>query len=862
MQTRTKGPRATLVVVGHGMVGQRLLASLADAGLTRKFEVVIFGEEPRLAYDRVALSSLFDGRAATDLSLVAPGFLENSGIRARTGESITDIDRASKTLTSSSGATLAYDKLVLATGSRPFVPPLPGRDLVGCFAYRTVEDVARIRSYAEGARVGAVIGGGLLGLEAAKALKSLGLDTHVVERAPRLMPLQVDDGGGLALRRRVEELGVIVHAAAETREIFGDASGRARGLRFADGSEVPVDMVVFSAGIQPRDELARRAGLEVGERGGIRVDESCRTSDPDIYAIGECALAAGQIWGLVGPGYSMADVVADQLAGGNKTFTGADLSTKLKLLGIDVASFGDAFARTPGARDIVFRDLVSNVYKRLVLSEDGRSVLGGILVGDASAYGALSQMARSKMPVPPEPAQLILPAVAQGGKAPAMGVESLPGEALICSCNNVEKRHICRAISEKNLCDVGAVKACTKAGTGCGGCATLVADILRAELAKAGVKTPTGICEHFAHTRQELFDLLRVERIQSFGELLFRYGKGRGCEVCRPAVASMLASTFVGSYVLDGEQAALQDTNDHFLANLQKDGTYSIVPRIPGGEITPARLILLGEVARDFNLYLKITGGQRIDMFGAQVDQLPQIWQRLVAGGFESGHAYAKALRTVKSCVGNTWCRFGVQDSVGLAIEIELRYRGLRAPHKIKAAVSGCARECAEAQGKDFGVIATERGWNLYLCGNGGMRPQHAVLFASDLQKDVLIKYIDRFLMFYIRTAGRLERTATWLNKRPGGIDELRRILVDDELGICAELEAEMARHVANYRCEWKSTLEDPERMARFVHFVNSNEPDPNVVFVNERGQIRPARLDEKPDASRLVRTLEVEVVG
>jgi len=484
-------------------------------------------------------------------------------------------------------------------------------------------------------------------------------------------------------------------------------------------------------------------------------------------------------------------------------------------------------------------------------------VLGGMLVGDASAYGALVQMVKNRMPVPPRPEQLILPAT--DGKAAAMGVDGLPDEAIICSCNNVAKRDICHAIGEKGLTDVAAVKACTKAGTGCGGCATLVGDLLRLELVKSGIQTPTGICEHFSYTRQELFDLLRVESIQSFGELLQRYGSGgRGCEVCKPAVASMLASMSIGSYVLDGEQASLQDTNDHFLANLQKDGSYSVVPRIPGGEITPDKLIVLGEVARDFQLYVKITGGQRIDLFGARVEQLPQIWQRLVEAGFESGHAYAKALRTVKSCVGNTWCRYGVGDSVALAIELELRYRGLRAPHKIKAAVSGCARECAEAQGKDFGVIATERGWNLYVCGNGGMRPQHAVLFATDLAKDVLIRYIDRFLMFYIRTAGRLERTASWLNRRPGGIGELRRLLVDDELGICAGLEADMARHIDNYRCEWKSTLEDPERMARFVHFVNASGPDPNLVFVEERGQIRPARLSEKPDPSEFLVDVEV----
>ncbi|HEX2038897.1 MAG TPA: (2Fe-2S)-binding protein, partial [Acidimicrobiales bacterium] len=365
------------------------------------------------------------------------------------------------------------------------------------------------------------------------------------------------------------------------------------------------------------------------------------------------------------------------------------------------------------------------------------------------------------------------------------------------------------------------VKEATRAGTGCGGCVPLVTELLKDALRTAGVEVADHLCEHFAYSRQELFDIVRVHRITSFSELLAAHGTGRGCEVCKPAVASMLASLGNG-YILDGEQAALQDTNDHFLANLQRDGTYSVVPRVPGGEITPDQLIVIGEVAKEFGLYTKITGGQRIDLFGARVDQLPAIWRRLVDAGMESGHAYGKALRTVKSCVGQAWCRYGVQDSTSLAVELELRYRGLRAPHKIKSAVSGCARECAEAQGKDFGVIATERGWNLYVCGNGGMKPKHAVLLAEDLDTETLVRYIDRFLMFYIRTADRLERTATWFDKLDGGIDYLRRVVVDDALGICAELEADMAHHVATYECEWKATLEDPVRLGRFRRFVNA----------------------------------------
>ena len=853
--------KKNLVIVGNGMVGQRLLTLLVAEGAMRSYRVTTFCEESRPAYDRVALSSYFDGMSADDLSLVEPGFFERAGIVVHLGDRAESIDRSARTVTSVKGVVVPYDRLVLATGSYPFVPPIDGRDARGCFVYRTIDDLVSIESWAKNAKVGAVVGGGLLGLEAAQALLRLGLETHVVELAPRLMPVQVDDKGGAALRRRVEALGVKVHAPAETRAVLTkDGAVRALllGASIGDGTELALDMVVFSAGIRPRDELARASGLAIGPRGGIVVDAACRTSDHDICAIGECALAQDRIWGLVAPGYTMAKVACDVLLGRDATFDGPHLSTKLKLLGIDVASFGDAQGGAPFAKEIVYSDLVSNVYKKLVLSEDGKTILGGILVGDATGYGSLVQMMLNHMPVPPRPEELILPRI-EGAK-PSMGIDALPDEAIICSCNGVSKETICRLVAERNLTDVGAVKACSRAGTTCGGCTTLVADILHAELRRAGKKVETRLCEHFEQSRQELFDLVRTTGITSFGELLQRHGTGRGCEICKPAVASILASISCG-YVLDGEQASLQDTNDHFLANLQKDGTYSVVPRVPGGEITPEKLILLGTVARDFGLYTKITGGQRIDMFGARVDQLPEVWRRLVDGGFESGHAYAKALRTVKSCVGNTWCRYGVQDSVSLAIEIELRYRGLRAPHKIKGGVSGCSRECAEAQGKDFGIIASEKGWNLYVCGNGGMRPQHAVLFASDLSKEVLLRYIDRFLMFYVRTAGRLERTSTWLNKRPGGIEELRRILIDDELGVCHQLEADMAKHVASYECEWKATLEDPRRLARFVHFVNSKEPDPNVVFVREREQIRPARTDEKTGMAPEDAGVEMEVV-
>ncbi|MEO8899906.1 MAG: nitrite reductase large subunit NirB [Polyangiaceae bacterium] len=842
-----ESPKPRLVIVGNGMVGHRFIEAAEQRGLFGKFETVVLSEEKRLAYDRVNLSKWFDGKTDAGLSLVTEGRYEALGLEVVRGDAAVALDRNARTLTLASGRELAYDELVLATGSYPFVPPIPGRDRPGCFVYRTIDDLEAIQEAAASATTAAVIGGGLLGLEAAKALLSLELDTHVIEFASRLMPLQVDEVGAGVLRARIEELGVHVHVNTTTREILADETGAVSGLLLADGTRISVDMVVFSAGIRPRDKLARESGLNLGGRGGIAIDGSCRTSDARIFAIGECAEFDGRTYGLVAPGYRMAEVAAATLAGDAMAFDGFDMSTKLKLLGVDVGSFGDAFGVTPGARVISIFDGASSHYKKLVVSADKQTLLGGVLVGDASAYSQLLLHTQTGMKLPEHPEDLILPP--REGGAKGFGVDALPDAAMICSCNNVDKGAICGAIRDQKLTVLGDVKKCTKAGTSCGSCVSLVDQLLKFELKRAGVVVTNHLCEHFSHSRQELAHLVRVQTIRSFDDLIERHGRGQGCEVCKPVVASILASTW-NDYVLKAEHAGLQDTNDRYLANIQRDGTYSVVPRLAGGEVTPDQLITLGVVAKKYGLYTKITGGQRVDMFGARLDQLPEIWKELVAAGFESGHAYGKALRTVKSCVGSTWCRYGVQDSVAAAIRIENRYKGLRAPHKLKGAVSGCARECAEAQSKDFGIIATEKGYNLYVCGNGGMKPQHAVLFASDIDEETLVRYLDRFLMFYVRTADRLQRTASWLNNLEGGIEYLKSVVMDDKLGICAELEADMAKIVGTYQCEWKTTIENPEKVRAFRSFLNSDEPDPSLSFMPEREQHRPATWTEKRSLS------------
>jgi nitrite reductase (NADH) large subunit len=921
-----------VILVGHGMVGQKFLEALHTQA-PGAVEVTVLCEEPRPAYDRVHLSSFFSGTTAEALSLVPPDFFTETGYRLHLNDRAVAIDRAAQTVTTASGAVLAYDRLVLATGSYPFVPPLPGRDRPDCFVYRTIEDLLAMQACGARSKTGVVVGGGLLGLECAKALHDMGLQTHVVEFAPRLMAVQVDEGGGRVLRRKIEALGVRVHTQKNTTEIIDcpresagvDGETTTHRMVFADGSCLDTDMIVFSAGIRPRDELARAAGLAIGERGGIVIDDACTTSDPAIFAIGECALHRGRIYGLVAPGYEMARVAAAQLvaqapslfplpplAGGEGqgegggqwgqrtapsaqpsppaplplagegrpaavslaanaltppsapptvppspdgrgtvvppsaaiTFRGADLSTKLKLMGVDVASLGDAHGSPPGCLSTVYVDERKGLYKKLVTCSEGKQLLGGVLVGDAREFGTLLQLMLNGIPLPADPETLILPA-SDGAPKAGIGVDLLPESAQICSCNNVSKGDLCAAVSA-GATSVGALKTGTKAGSSCGGCLPLVTQVLKAELTRQGVAVNNHLCEHFPYSRQALYHLVRIGEIKTFDALIARHGSGHGCDICKPVAASILASCW-NEFVLKKPHAKLQDTNDYYLANIQKNGTYSVVPRIPGGEITPDKLLAIGRVAKKFNLYTKITGGQRIDLFGAQVHELPLIWEELIAAGFESGHAYGKSLRTVKSCVGSTWCRYGVQDSAKMAIDLENRYKGLRSPHKLKFAVSGCTRECAEAQSKDVGVIATEKGWNLYVCGNGGMRPRHAELLAGDLDDASLIRYIDRFLMFYVRTADRLQRTSVWRDSLEGGLDYLKDVVLNDSLGIAAELEAEMASVVGTYACEWKRAVEDPEVRQRFRHFVNSEAPDRDVQWVSERGQIRPAREEEKP---------------
>ena len=831
-----------VVVIGNGMVGYKFCEKFVASENYSDFQLTVFGEEPRRAYDRVHLSEYYAGKTEEDLSMSSATWYKEHRIDLHISEMITEINREEKTVANHRGEKYAYDYLVLATGSSAFVPPIPGVEKEGVFVYRTIEDLEAIAAYtkklkSEGKTQAAVLGGGLLGLEAANAVKELGLDAHVVEFAPRLMPRQLDQGGSDMLQAKIEELGLEVHLSKQTEYIKGEKA--IEGLKYIDGTELNVDMLVISAGIRPRDELAKECKLGTGIRGGVIVDNTMKTSDDNIFAIGEVALYNNMIYGLVAPGYDMADVAVSHITSNTKKYMAdhIDMSTQLKLIETEVASFGDALSENEDIDTIVYENKRKGIYKRINISQDGTQLLGGILVGDSSDYNALFQIYNTAMALPENPEDLILGSRGGDGDSLLGDVMDLPDDAQICSCESVSKGAICGAIQDGSCNDLGDVISCTKAGTGCGGCKPMVKDLVDATLKSLGKEVKDTICEHFEYNRQELYDIIKLKGYRKYDEVLDHIGKGDGCETCKPVIASIMASIYADTA---NEEAPIQDSNDRFLANIQRNGTYSVVPRIPGGEITPEKLIVLGEVGKKYDLYTKITGGQRVDFFGARLDQLPKIWKDLIDHGFESGHAYGKSLRTVKSCVGSTWCRYGMDESVSFAIELEERYKGLRSPHKLKGGVSGCIRECAEARCKDFGVIAVEGGWNLYVCGNGGANPKHAELLAEQIDNETVIKYLDRFLMFYIRTAAPLQRTAKWLDKLEGGIEYLKQVVIEDSLSLAEDLEKEMSGLVGSFQCEWTQAIQDEEIMKRFNHFVNSEETDDNLVFVPLRDQKMP----------------------
>ncbi|GLB33513.1 putative BFD-like [2Fe-2S] binding domain containing protein [Lyophyllum shimeji] len=901
--------RRRVVVVGFGMVGvafvEKLLNYDSKENGGNSYVVTIIGDEPCVAYNRVGLTQYFSHRKIENLYLNSEEWYSShvSGrLVYQTDSLVEQINSEERKIHTNKGLQISYDICVLATGSHaalpPYVSPSRAQSTGGVFVYRTVADLDRMIAFADGKAVrrAAVIGGGLLGLEAAKALLDLGTVPQVtlVERNEWVLSRQLDGEAGRMVLEQVRALNVEVLLSTRVKDLVTEPAEHTeviKGLRLEGDETYECDMVVFAVGIKPRDELAAVSGIATGARGGFLVKDDLSTSVPNIYAIGECASWNGETYGLIAPGIEMADILAFNFTEGlthkMRSMAPPDLSTKLKLLGVNVASFGDYFAdRKPadavtrpgrrgkgstalaaapeltdsqfavngqvstttaapvsnGVRSLVYHDPFSYVYKKYLFTADGKYLLGGMMIGDVTDYTKLVSMVKKRKPLEIPPGQLILGVPRKEGESDG---DDLDEDAQICSCHNVPKSAITSCVAA-GCTSFGELKAKTKIGTGCGGCVPLATSIFNSLMKKAGHSVTNYLCAHFKKSRRELFLIAKVKKLTSFKEIMADVGENPGslgCEVCKPAIASILASLH-NEFVMSAKHHQNQDTNDKYLANIQRNGSYSVVPRISGGEITPAKLKVIAAVGEKYGLYAKITGGQRIDLFGAAKKDLPDIWEELGNAGFESGHAYGKALRTVKSCVGTTWCRYGIGDSVGFAIELENRYKGIRAPHKFKGGVSGCVRECAEAQAKDFGVIATSKGWNVYVGGNGGAKPRHAELLAADVSRKKAVKLIDRFLMLYIESADRLQRTARWIESfaenGQNGLEYLKKVIIDDSLGICKDLDQAMDALVGTYFDEWAEVVRNPEKRALFRQFANTDEQRPSMELIKERDQSRP----------------------
>ncbi|KAI0407157.1 nitrite reductase [Xylaria palmicola] len=872
------GKRTRLVVVGLGMVGIAFIEKVLKLDArAREYDIIVIGDEPHFAYNRVGLTSFFDHRKVENLYLNPQEWYANHAtenqLNYHLNTLVTEIDSDNKTVACANGEVVAYDILVLATGSDAVLPTnTPGHNANGVFVYRTIDDLQKLIEYGEGRKgtVGAVVGGGLLGLEAAAAMLDLQCFNRVklIERNRWVLSRQLDSVAGHLVVEKVTDLGVDVMLTKRVGTITTDAeTNSVTGVVFEDGEEMACSTICFAIGVRPRDELARKAGIKCAERsGGVLVNHDLSTSVPDIYAIGECASWENQTFGLIAPGIEMADVLSFNLTQAKlhqpRSFKRPDLSTKLKLLGVDVASFGDFFADrdgpsslpakaarkktssptgetpTPQVQALVYKDPFAQVYKKYLFTADGKFLLGGMMIGDTSDYIKLVPMVKTQKELDIPPSQLILGAKKEGDD----GGDDLDDDTQICSCHNVSKGDVVKVAKDGTCKSIGEVKACTKAGTGCGGCMPLVTSIFNKAMKDMGAEVKNYLCAHFNYSRADLYNIIMVKQLKTFVDVMREAGVDKesdGCEACKPAVGSIFASLW-NKHVMSRPLHGLQETNDRYLGNIQRNGTYSVVPRVSAGEILPEHLIVLGEVAQKYNLYTKITGGQRIDLFGAKKQDLIDIWRRLVEGGMESGHAYAKSLRTVKSCVGSTWCRYGVGDSVGMAVRVEERYKSIRAPHKIKGGVSGCVRECAEAQSKDFGLIATEKGFNIFVGGNGGASPRHAELLAKDVPPSEVVPILDRYLMFYIRTADKLQRTARWLEALPGGLKYLKEVILEDKLGICASLESQMHELVDSFFDEWAEAVKDPAIASKFQQFANTTETLETAEVEVDRGQSRP----------------------
>ncbi|MFW2830340.1 nitrite reductase large subunit NirB [Sphingomonas sp. ID0503] len=766
--------RPHLVVIGNGMAGCRAVEELLarDAG---RYRVTIFGAEPHVNYNRIMLSPVLAGEKTFDEIVINPrGWYDDNGIELIAGDRVTAIDRAAQTVTADSGRSVSYDKLLIATGSDPFIIPVPGKDLPGVISFRDMKDVDAMLAAADKGGDAVVIGGGLLGLEAAHGLTLRGMKVTVLHLMPSLMERQLDEAAAWLLKSELETRGQTVLTGADTAEILG--GDHVEGVKLKDGRVIPASLVVMAVGIRPSTELARSAGLTVGR--GIQVDDHMVTSDPNVLAVGECVEHDGNVYGLVAPLWEMCRALADGLVEQHSGYRGSVTSTKLKVSGIDLFSAGD-FSGGDGAEDIVLRDASRGVYKRVVVKND--RIVGAVLYGDTADGGWYFDLLKKQEDISELRDLLIFgQAYAQGGGQadPKAAVAALSHDAEICGCNGVSKGQVVACI-DNGACSLDAVRAGCKASASCGSCTGLVETLLSVTLGGAVQVAAKTMCKCTSFGHDDVRREIVAQNMRSIPEVMQRlhWSTPDGCSSCRPALNYYLLCALPGEY-RDDQQSRF--VNERMHANIQKDGTYSVVPRMWGGITSPQELRAIADVVERYDApMVKVTGGQRLDIFGIRKEDLPAVWADLNAAGMVSGHAYGKALRTVKTCVGSEWCRFGTQDSTGLGVKLERGFWGSWMPHKFKMAVSGCPRNCAEATIKDFGVVCVDSGYELHVGGNGGIHVRATDLLVKVATEREALHYAAAFVQLYREEARYLERTAPWIERV--GLQYVKERIVEDE---------------------------------------------------------------------------------